>query len=804
MAIQGGVVKTMSPFEQRLASLPDLGVPHPAGDGIQPGNGVSAPAKPPLATADERALNDGILPPGKTLDKATPEIKFKVVDQLLRSQDRLSRNRYAIDTYYGWVRDGILFGKLDKVPNQNMWVAKLPNGMTKESAGSVPNKADDLCNKVEDTLMADPPKLDPMPHTDDESVQQAAKLASEFLLQDGGESGTNDNETFRWALNNAFTGSASFLHYWVDKSGGGYQPYQVLAHPKAVDPKNPLVAQVEVPPVTSAEGIPLGPPTMVEERSSDPVLRYVSAATPEAPGGQFVETALEADRVWLPKIRIERMKREQVRCFPVNAAPEHADAMILIRYHSLSEARALWPNTVGKMSAQDLQALAQWKPPMHERAIPYALRAGIAEGASGPSVDEVGSLSPLLQRRMFSYRLYVKKSPEYSAGYYLDISGANIGGTTAGKGMVLDEGDMEYQVKLPVGGKDIRCKEIPVVMIRPIQDVRGGDPTGWPFIHRFAGSSDAEATLLSAFMDVCDNMLHPHVFLRSTASVDEDDWADRTMPIILAPGDPEPTYERFPTLPPILPLVEHLDTRSDTISGLTGTAQGLDSSNSVSGVAKNATIRQALVALSGFQQNFHAGFTRGGRIKCQLAQAEFTTPQLLKFSGSEGSNETKYWTGEDLAGIDDLGIQPGTGTMMTPEGKAQYVAFLQSQTWMTPDVAAEVALPGIRMDLGLPENPFEQSIERAVGTWLEGPPDGWMEAKQGQDQLMQGYQSELAQWQSGQMPAPQPPPVQPPQKPEASGTNLHVHIGAGGKTTKISKDPATGEMVAHTMPDEAA
>lgn len=791
MAIQGGVVKTMSPFEQRLASLPDLGVPHPAGDGIQPGNGVSAPAKPPLATADERALNDGILPPGKTLDKATPEIKFKVVDQLLRSQDRLSRNRYAIDTYFGWIRDGVQFGRLEKIPNQNIFVAKLPNGMTKESTAAVPNKADDLCNKVEDTLMADPPKPDPMPHTEDEAVQQAAKLTSEFLQQDGGESGTNDTETYRWGLNNAFSAAASFNHYVVDKSGGGYQPLQILAHPKATDTQNPLVAQVEVPPVTSAEGIPLDPPTMIEERSSEPVLRYVSAS------GQFVETPAEADRVWLPKINIERMRREQWRGFPSHAHPDHCDAHILIRFKSLAEARALWPNTVGKMSKEELAALANWKPPMYERAIPFALRAGIAEGASGPSVDEVGSLSPLLQRRMFSYRLYVRKSPEYPAGYWLDVSGA-AGGT------VLDEGDMEYEVTLPEKGKDIRCKDIPVVMVRPKQDVRGGDPTGYPFISLFAGSSEAEATLLSAFMDVCDNMLHPHVFLRSTASVDEDDWADRTMPIILSPGDAEPTYERFPTLPPIMELVQHLDVRNDTVSGLTAAGQGLDSNNAVSGVAKNATIRQALVNLSGFQQNLHAAMTRGWRIKCQLAQAEFTTPQLLQFSGSEGSNETKWWTGEDMAGVDQIGIQPGTGTMMTPEGKAQYVAFLQSQQWMQPDQAAEVALPGIRMDLGLPENPFEQSIERAVGTWLEGPPEGWMEAKQGQDQLMQGYQSDLAQWQSGQTPMPAPAPAQPPPKSEGSGTNLHVHIGSGGKTTKISKDPATGEMVAHTMPDEAA
>lgn len=793
MAISGGTVKTISPLDQRLAALPDLGVAHPAGDGTQPGGGQSNGQAPPPDNAQSQ-----MAPIGQTIADAQPDIKFKVVDQLLRSQDRLSRNRWAIDTYYGWIRDGILFGRLDKIPNQNSWVAKLPNGMTKESAGSVPNKADDLCNKVEDTLMADPPKPDAMPHTEDEAVEQAAKLAGEFLLQDGGEAGTNDVETYRWGFNNALSGAASFLHYVVDKSGGGYQPLQMLAHPQATDSTNPMVAQVQIPPATDAQGNPVGPPTTIEERSSEPILRYVSSQ------GQFVDDAMQADRVWLPKIKIERMRREQVRCFPATATPETASAMILIRYTTLADARSEWPDTVGKMDSAQLAQLAQWKPPLFERAIPYALRSGIAEGASGPSVEDVGSLSPLLQKRMFSYRLYVSTKPEYEGGYVLDITGAS-------GGQVLDESDLEYTVTLPEKGQDKRCRDIPVVMVRPKQDVRGGDPLGYPFISIFAGSTQAEADLLSAFMDICDNMLHPHVYFRGTAAIDEDDWADRTAPIILNPADQKPEYEVFPTLPPILALVEHLDTRNDTASGLTQTAQGLDTPGSQSGVAKNATIRQALISLSGFQQQLHAAMMRGWRIKCQLAQAFFSTPQLLEFSGSEGSNEAKWWTGEDFAGIDNIGIQPGTGTMMTPEGKAQYVAFLQSQNWMTPDTAAEVALPGIRMDLGLPENPFEQAIERAIGTWLQGPPDGWVEAKQEQDQLMAGYQSELQQWQAGQVVAPSPaqPAVAQPQAPEkkaepqAPTSVTHIHMG-GGKTTRISKDPATGEMVAHTQADEAA
>lgn len=705
MAIAGNQVAVMSPYEERLATLPSLPRKHLAGDGSEPSGSV-----------------EGIASSSATLADASDDVKFKTVEALVRSQDRMTRNDWAVDTHFRRIRSGVPFSRLEKIPNQSIWVAKLPNGMNAESSAAVPNKADDLCNKVEDTLMADPAKPDPMPHVSDEAITQAAKLAAEWLLQDGGEAGTNDTETYRWALNNAFTGASSYLHYVIDTTGGGYQPTQLLAHPLAADPANPMEAVITVP-----QSDPTQPPMQVTERATDPILRYVSAPSEQAPAGQFVDSADQADRTWLPKVIIERMRREQVRCYPPTATVENAKAMILIRFPTLQEARSMWPETVGSMSMEDLGALASWKPAQSDIVVPYAFR-GLQEGMTGPSLDEVGSLSPLLQRRMFCYRLYVAKAPEYPAGYQLDISGAN-GGT------VLGESDMEYTVTLPTQGKTTRCKDIPVVQIRPMQDVDGGNPKGWPFISRFAGASEAESTLYSAFMDICDNMLHPHVFIHSTASVDDDDWFDRSVPIILHPNDKPPTYEQFPNLPPILPLIENLDVKQDTISGLTSTAQGLDSSNSISGVAKNLTIRQALISLSGFQQNLHAGMTRGWRIKCQLAQAEFTTAQLIEYAGTASSQQPTWWTGEDFAGVDRIGIQPGTGSMMTPEGKAQYVAFLQSQQWLAPDQAAAVALPGIKMDLGLPEDPYEASIEREVAAWLQGPTDEWNAASQQQEQV---------------------------------------------------------------------
>jgi hypothetical protein len=772
MAISGNTVVQPGPAESQLASVPAVARTHLASDGVQPSTDTPS---------------NVLAPSAKTLGDATPELKFKTVEQLVRSQDRMTRNDYAIDTHFRRVRDGVAFSTLEKVPNQHIWIAKLPNGITKESSSAVPNKADDLCNKVEDTLMADPAKPDPMAHVNDDATKPAAELAGKFLQMDAGEVGTNDVETYRWALNNAFTGASSYLHYVVDHTGGGYQPLQKLAHPMATDPSNPLVAIIPGPP----DPITGQPTPGTEDRATNPILRYVSPPTPEAPEGQFVEEAMQADRVWLPKIRIERTRREQVRVFPATATVENAVAVIVIRFPTLAEARTMWPDTVGAMSGEQLASLAQWKPPLGDLIVPFAFR-GSLDSVTGPTVDEVGSLSPILQRRMFAYRLYVAKSPEYPKGYQLDISGAD-GGT------ILGETDLEYTVTLPTQGQVTRCKDIMVVQVRPMQDVQGGNPKGWPFISRFAGASEASATMYSAFMDACDNMLHPHVYLRTTSTIDEDEWFDRSRPMLLHPQDPEPTYEHFSPLPPILPLLENLDTKQDTASGLTGTAQGLDSANAVSGVAKSLTIRQAQVSLSGFQQNLHAAMTRGWRLKCQLAQAEFTTPQLLSYTGQDNSDEPQWWTGEDMAGVDRIGIQPGTGSMMTPEGKAQYVAFLQSQQWMDPQRAAQVALPGIRADLGLPEDPFEAAIERGVSDFLQGPPEGWVEQQAQQQQAMQQAQAEYQQQtapaaQLGQPVAPFVPPqmapLHNPFPPRANDGEPMVAMVYLQRLSKLLVDPA--------------
>src|SRR4051812_27217005 len=107
MAIAGNpAVQPMAPYDQRLASAPQIPRKGTPGDGTEPGgNSPTAPKNGEPQTADERAAQDGILAPaGKTLRDATPDVKFRTVEQLIRSQDTIARNRWAIDTHFRRVR----------------------------------------------------------------------------------------------------------------------------------------------------------------------------------------------------------------------------------------------------------------------------------------------------------------------------------------------------------------------------------------------------------------------------------------------------------------------------------------------------------------------------------------------------------------------------------------------------------------------------------------------------------------------------------------------------------------------------
>jgi hypothetical protein len=178
-------------------------------------------------------------------------------------------------------------------------------------------------------------------------------------------------------------------------------------------------------------------------------------------------------------------------------------------------------------------------------------------------------------------------------------------------------------------------------------------------------------------------------------------------------------------------------------------AQGADSQQEVSGVARQIAVQQSNVAMSRVQQKVMSAFERHWRIKCQLAMAEFTVPQMIRYEGEDGAYKEEWWTGVDFARITDVSVKAGTGTMMPPQEKVKYVQQLTQFGMMTPDEALDVAKPTFATTLGLPPDPTQQRIERQVGTWLKGPPSPeWIQQAQQYQQAKAVADQENAQQQA--------------------------------------------------------
>lgn len=634
---------------------------------------------------------------------------FKAVQALVMRQEPLAKNRLAMDKHWTAVKAGYQFSSLTKQDNQDVYTQTWPAGYgTGLRVGAVPNKQADLCQKLTETLLTDPPRLDPEATTDDEAAQRGADLAREFLTQDATEAGMDDVLVFGRQIEGATTRASTFNHYWVDPSGGGSIPKQVKAHPQATDAANPLDA------VDGATGQPI--PT------TDYVLRYV---TPEA---QFTENPAEAEKVWLPKIRVDLMAREHVRLYPETADLAGAQRVICLWYATVEECKRRWPETVGAMTDAELTGLCAWTPPRPAVLLPSALRSRWRGERATPSGDG-GSLTAD-ERLVFFYLYYHRQDPTYPEGAAIAVNGYR-------NGYVFGKDTLSATVEVPTGEMqdqtvtDTKPMDFPLAQVRLLPDAEDGDPTGKAFMARIGGAGEAYATMATAMMEAIDITLHPARYATATSPVSSDDVESSRATgdfVTVITKDDFPKYEDPRDLPgAFFEFIGWLGEGMDSIASLNKPAQGSDDSPEVSGIARRIAVQQSLVGLSRMQQAVHSAWQRHGRVKLQLAMKHFSVPQLLRYVGTDGVAKQEWFTGNDFARVGNITIASGTGTLMPPTERVNYVLQLRDAGLLEPEQAMEVSRPAFAKTLGVMADPHLERIERQISSWLEGPPERWEE-----------------------------------------------------------------------------
>lgn len=672
-------------LDAQLASLPQAQTPRGGMEFGFDGSTLSGAGKPAPTPEGEFA---GM---GPLLEDGDADV-FKQVDGLVMRQELIALNHLAQDNHWTYVKLGYPWSTLTKEPNRDVYKQTLPYGSAGITVQAVPNKSWDLINKTTEALLVDFPQAEAEPNTDSEQAQAACEMANRFLAEDASEQGTNDDILFHDRVERALTCATTYAECWTDPTGGGYVPLQIEAHPQAVDVNNPLFG-------------PNGEPT------TDYVLRYVTEDS------QFTNDPSQAAPQWQPKLRASKWQREHVRVFPESQSIDRAEQVIILGYCTLGEAKRRW-ETVGAMTSDELTALCDWTPPRYLVLLPPFQRARWRL-TDGRDKDKAGSSD---ERIMFYYHLYAKASPVYKRGADVAVSGAK-------GGLVLGRKLLAAPVKIQKGGGDvteIRCMEIPVVQITPRGDPDEMDPTGRAFIELFAGAAENNAYLAMSFSQMLDWILHVEKYIPSTSPIEgwqvEEARASGDFLTILKAED-KPTYGQIPQLPSaFFNMYETADEAINSIASSERAATGADNSKERSGKALQIAVSQNNVSLSGMNTAVSNAYARWCRIKIERCMADYTTPQQISYVGEDGAYKQDEWTGVDFALVGKVTIKAGTGTLLNPDAKVQYLGNLKASQLLTPEEAADAARPSFSKKLGLPDDPQQQRAERQITSWLKGPP----------------------------------------------------------------------------------
>jgi hypothetical protein len=449
--------------------------------------------------------------------------------------------------------------------------------------------------------------------------------------------------------------------------------------------------------------------------TTDYVLRYVTA------DGQFTVNPSEAERVWLPRQRIDKLGREHVRLYPETADIHHAQQAIVLGFCTVAEAKRRWPETVGQMDETDLDALCGWAPTRAGVLLPASMRGKWRTSRKEQTPAKTD------QRLVFYYAYYGLSEPDYPEGACIWISGANKG-TVLGKDTLVATVEMPSKVVQDETVTDRKDLDLPLVQVRLLSDVDDRDPTGVAFMARIAGAGEASATMAMSMLEAIDLALHPVRYNMATSPLDADDVesarATGDFAQVMSKDDIPQLEERRDLPSAYFPQMGWTYDQMDSAAGL----RPPDSAGEAkvkSGVALRIEVTEAQKTLTRMNYAVHAAWARHGRIKLQMAMKYFTVPQMLRYVGVDGSAKQEWFTGNSFARVGNITIASGTGTMLPWSEKINLALQLQGAGYMDADEAANIARPAFSKQLGATENAHVQRIERQVSSWLEGPPEGW-------------------------------------------------------------------------------
>lgn len=559
------------------------------------------------------------------------------------------------------------------VKRQDHAEARIPTGTKKSVAGL--NKAARLVRRLRAFLFGDPPMPEATPSRDEDEAKDAAETATR-ILQDQCSEG---NLSFTLAAGDAFDlggiYGSGFLRFWVDPMGGGWVPKEVEASPNAQDPADPMLG----------------------DHSGDPIFRYVTEPTEEAPNGTFTEDRTQAARTWLPGLRREILTGKNVRFIPFQVRDLwEADGLMIGTVKTIREMKLMFPE-IRKWEGERVQKLASERPQHFNE-----LLSGGQKDNAGKTTDDA---------YCFVLTRYQRQSAKYPEGAYL---------IAAGKDEMLFRDKWFDQVHAEV-------LDIPVTQFKQLSDpTKEHNPYGMGMMELLGPGNEIRAAMIGSMLEHLDRFTNRKIFAPITNIMQPQQYQAPTgTPIPILPGQ-EPKYEQIPEYPKIVTdMLQFADADMDDESGLQKVGQGMVSPSVQSGTHFEANLEQVGVILSDLKENTARALVRGWRIMLQLDRAFFTETQQLSWIGEDGRFKTKRWQATDLGDTKQVRIQRGTFTQLGAQAKAmQAQQYLQLGLLQKPEFEhiIEGSVGGL---FGLQDNPHRLRVRRQIADWQNGPPSGW-------------------------------------------------------------------------------
>lgn len=657
-------------------------------------------APQPTGEAERPAPQFGDQPPAGELltlpDQEAAALAVKLfTDQSKRGDVRRRHAQWEVNRLR---REGYCNVECVKVEGKNQWtVRKLP-GLTRIVPGW--NKADDLCEKMVNQMYVDEPAPDPIPSTAADEDVEAAELAERALKDVQAEGHLDDLQMHRESFDLSGTYSRAAIHYWVDAQGRR-GPVQMLAHPQAASADAPFSVPQPAP-LDPMTGQPMGEPTMVE--AGPPyVLRYVT------PDGRLTDQKREAAEQWLPMLRGEVLDPRTYRMLPATARDIwEAEGVAIGCFRTVAELRALFPEAWGALTPEEVHRLTEWKPEWDGKEL-------WPEGVP-PNSEQM----PLDDKQVWTVTVYYRQCGAYAEG-------AKV--VACGKDTLLTRGP--WLAEMPDGTRE--ALDLPLT--EQVQFWRGRrEPVA--LMELLGPVNEQRGAVIGYWMQTLEDMANAATFVSVYGTLRPEDLAHRDSKYLpYVPGHP-PVSEQVPEFPASGSAMFELTSREmDTVSGLDQTGR-LEDPNVKSGIHAQQIRSQALVAVSGLNQNVARCYTRACRIQLQLMRWQFTKPQMIGYVGEDGQYRADYFTGMDLGGTRDVRLKKGSLTMLSSSAKAQEAVYYAqvggnpktgAPGVIPPDELRDILASRLGSDLGIRDNPHRQRVKRQIHEWGKGPPEGWQE-----------------------------------------------------------------------------